>query len=726
MARAPNLHSLEHDNEEEEFLIAATDGSARAHQTLKHDDAFAVLDTHGDIGALGSTSDGLFFKDTRYLSRLELLMARSAPLLLGSAVDKTDVQLCSDLTNPDVYADGELWLHKDAIHVFRTSYVRDGAIHQRLLFTNHSSADLKLSVTIIFDCDFADIFEVRGMRRDKRGTVERTVQSAHSVNFAYAGLDGVTRQTAIRFEPQPSALKETAALYRLDLPHKATATLFFSGTAETGRSSPACSYLKGLRDAHRSLRRAEVGTTSVDVSNPELDSVLKKSLADLRLLTTNTDDGPYPYAGTPWYSTTFGRDALVTALQILWLDPLLARGVLRRLARFQAHDFDADADAQPGKILHEMRDGEMAALREIPFGLYYGSVDSTPLFIVVAGAYIAATGDKTFLREIWPSVVRALEWIDGPGDPDRDGFVEYARETDRGLSNQGWKDSHDAIFNCDGSLATGPIALVEVQGYVYAAKVAAARMASDLGLGSRATELLEQAATLQQNFERHFWCEDIGFYAVALDGNKKPVGVRSSNAGHALCTGIASNDRAASVIGQILKPNFFSGWGIRTIATSESRYNPMSYHNGSIWPHDNSMIAAGFARYGFKRDIEPIFDGLLDAALTMDQRRLPELFCGFRRRSGRAPVLYPVACSPQAWSSGALFHILSSMLGFDIDAATRTLTLNSPYLSPRAGTISIKNMHIGCGSADFIVHRRNGAVVAEVTDSRAGAKVIMA
>ena len=241
----------------------------------------------------------MFFKDTRYLSRLELLMARSAPLLLGSALDKTDVQLCSDLTNPDVYADGELWLHKDAIHVFRTSYVRDGAIHQRLLFTNHSSADLKLSVTIIFDCDFADIFEVRGMRRDKRGTVERTVQSAHSVNFAYAGLDGVTRQTAIRFEPQPSALKETAALYRLDLPHKATATLFFSGTAETGRSSPACSYLKGLRDAHRSLRRAEVGTTSIDVSNPELDSVLKKSLADLRLLTTNTDDGPYPTPARP-------------------------------------------------------------------------------------------------------------------------------------------------------------------------------------------------------------------------------------------------------------------------------------------------------------------------------------------------------------------------------------------------------------------------------------------
>jgi glycogen debranching enzyme len=467
-------------------------------------------------------------------------------------------------------------------------------------------------------------------------------------------------------------------------------------------------------------------TASIESSNPELDSVLKKASADLRLLTTNTAEGPYPYAGTPWYSTTFGRDALITALQILWLDPSLARGVLRRLARYQAQDFDAEADAQPGKILHEMRGGEMAALREIPFGLYYGSVDSTPLFIVVAGAYIAATGDMAFLGEIWPSILRALEWIDGPGDPDHDGFVEYARETERGLSNQGWKDSHDAIFYRDGNLASGPIALVEVQGYVYAAKIAAARMASELGLEATAADLLQQAAALQKKFERHFWCEDTGFYAIALDGEKKPVRTRSSNAGHALCTGIADEDRARSVIEQILKPDFFSGWGIRTIATTESRYNPMSYHNGSIWPHDNSMIAAGFARYGCKKTIGTVFDGLLDAALTMDQHRLPELFCGFRRRSGRAPVLYPVACSPQAWSSGALFHILSSMLGLNIDAATRTLTLNAPYLPPRAGTISIKNIRIGEGSADFILSNKSGTVVADVSNTRAGAKVVIA
>jgi glycogen debranching enzyme len=727
MARASSPQIPGYDHEEPEFLVATVDASARVHQTLKHDDAFVILDAHGDIGAAGNTSDGLFFKDTRHISRLELLMERSAPLLLGSALDRTDLQLCSDLTNPDVFADGELWLQKDAIHVFRTSYVRDGAIRQRLVFTNHSSAELSLTVNIIFDCDFADIFEVRGMHRARRGVLERKIQSTSTVNFDYSGLDGVKRHTMIRFEPEPHALKETAAFFRFELPHNGSATLFFTGTATAGaiRSPPACSYLKGLRDAHRSLRQAESAAASIDVSNPELDYVLKKAMADLRLLTTNTEDGPYPYAGTPWYSTTFGRDALITALQILWLDPSIARGVLRRLARYQASKYDAEADAQPGKILHEMRDGEMAALREIPFGLYYGSVDATPLFIVVAGAYLGATGDKEFLGEIWPSVLRALEWIDGPGDLDQDGFVEYARETDAGLSNQGWKDSHDAIFHTDGTLASGPIALVEVQGYVYAAKIAAAAMASELGLDTHARELLEQAAALQRKFEQAFWCEDTGFYALALDGDKKPVRTRASNAGHMLATGIAGKNRAARVIEELLKPNFFSGWGIRTIATTEARYNPMSYHNGSIWPHDNAMIAAGLARYGFKDGVETIFSGLFDAALTMDQRRLPELYCGFRRRSGRAPILYPVACSPQAWASGALLHVVSSMLGFVVDASKRTLKLHAPYLPERAGTISIRNMRIGEGSADFTLRHKNGSMLIDVTNCKAGANVLM-
>lgn len=725
MAIAPSKQPDHGPEYEPEHIHAEADSSPRDHETLKHDDAFAVVDTHGDIGAFGNHGDGFFFNDTRYLSRLELLIARRPPLLLGSTLDGKDLQLCSDLTNTDVYSNGALWLHKDVVHVFRTTYVRDASLRQRLVFTNHSNIDLNLPVSIFFDCDFSDIFEVRGMRRERRGAVRRTVESPRSVQFAYSGLDRIIRQTSVHIDPEPASLKETSAFFRLHIPAKQSQRVFVTALTASDPGKPPCSYVKGLRDAHRHLRRAEMQATSIEVSHPDLNHVLKRSMADLRLLITDTADGPYPYAGTPWYSTTFGRDALITALEVLWLDPSIARGVLRRLARYQAREHDAAADAQPGKILHEMRNGEMAALREIPFGLYYGSVDSTPLFVVLAGAYIAATDDREFLSEIWPAILKALEWMRGPGDPDGDGFVEYARETEGGLSNQGWKDSHDAIFNRDGSLAEGPLALVEVQGYVYEAKNVAARMASLLGDDVLAYHLKAEAVELRQNFEKKFWSPDIGMYALALDGHKNRVDVRSSNAGHALSSGIATADRASCVIKQMLAANFCSGWGIRTIATTEARYNPMSYHNGSVWPHDNAMIGAGFARYGKSDQIEPIFNGLLDAALNMSQGRLPELFCGFRRRSGRAPILYPVACSPQAWASGSMPYLLNSLLGLEIDGASRTVTLNSPHLPERAGEIAVRNMRAGKGSADFVLRRKNGVVTIDVTNCRGGVKVVL-
>lgn len=722
LAPAGQPHNEAH---EEERYHATADGSPRAHETLKHDDAFAIVDTHGDIGAFGSRSDGFFFKDTRYLSRLELLIARTTPLLLGATLDGNDLQLCCDLTNTDVYEDGGTWLHKDVVHIYRTTYVRDAAVRQRLVFTNHGNIDLRLPVSIIFDCDFSDIFEVRGMRRKKRGTLQRHVESDHSVRFVYTGLDQIVRDTAVHMDPTPSSLKDTSALYYLDIPAKESRRVFVTATAQMGPAPQSCSYTKGLRNAQRAMRRSCADETRITVSDPDLDMILKRAMSDLRILTTNTSDGPYPYAGTPWYSTTFGRDALITALQMLWFQPSIARGVLRRLARFQAESFDADADAQPGKILHEMRGGEMASLREIPFGLYYGSVDSTPLFIVVAGAYDAVASDTELLREIWPNVLRALAWIDGPGDPDRDGFVEYARETEHGLANQGWKDSHDAVFNSDGSLARGPLALVEVQGYVYSAKIAAARMASRLGEEALSLRLLGEAETLRRRFDEKFWQPDLGIYALALDGNKKPVRVRSSNAGHVLSTGIATPEHAARIVDQLTSPNFFSGWGVRTIATSEARYNPMSYHNGSIWPHDNAMIAAGFARYGHGDRIGAIFDGLFDAALRMDQGRLPELFCGFRRRAGRSPILYPVACLPQAWSSGALLHILSSLLGLDIDAISKTVTLNTPRLPAKVNEIAINNLRVGEGTLDLVLTRRHGSIVADVTGCTGGAKLLL-
>jgi len=726
MAGAPSRqHDQPHEHEPER-IHAEADSSPRDHETLKHDDAFLVIDTHGDIGAFGNHSDGFFYNDTRYLSRLELLIARRPPLLLGSTLDRKDIQHCCDLTNTDIYSDGALWLHKDVVHVFRTTYVHDGSLRQRLVFTNHSNVYCNLPVTVFFDADFCDIFEVRGMRREKRGAVRRQIESSRSVNFVYSGLDGIVRQTSIHVDPEPLSLKETSAFFRLHIPPKGSQRVFVTAVAGTERARAPCSYVKGLRDAQRYLRRFNPIAANIEVSNPDFDYVLKRSRADLRLLITQTPEGPYPYAGTPWYSTTFGRDALITALQVLWFNPSIAKGVLRRLAHYQAKSYDAAADAQPGKILHEMRNGEMAALREIPFGLYYGSVDSTPLFIVLAGSYFVRTGDTDFLHEIWPAILKALEWIDGPGDPDGDGFVEYARETDEGLANQGWKDSHDAVFNKDGELAEGPLALVEVQGYVFQAKQLAARMATIMGEPDLARRLEKEAVTLQQKFEEKFWSPEIGTYAIALDGQKRRVDVRSSNAGHVLSSGIADPERAKRVIDQMLSASFFSGWGIRTIATTEARYNPMSCHNGSIWPHDNSMIAAGFAHYRHSDRIEAVFNGLLDAALNMNQGRLPELFCGFRRRAGRSPVLYPVACSPQAWASGSMPHILQSLLGLEADGTTRTVTLNAPYLPERLGEVTIRNMPVGMGTADFVVRRKSGGVALDVLECREGAKVVLA
>jgi glycogen debranching enzyme len=437
-------------------------------------------------------------------------------------------------------------------------------------------------------------------------------------------------------------------------------------------------------------------------------------MADLHMLMTDTPQGRCPYAGIPWYSTTFGRDSLITALQMLWFEPSVARGVLRRLAHFQAKHDDPFADAQPGKILHEMRCGEMATLREVPFGLYYGSVDATPLFVLLAGLYLERTGDEDTVRELWPAIEAALRWIDGPGDPDQDGFVEYLRASEQGLANQGWKDSCDAIFHADGCPAEGRIALAEVQGYVFAGKRLAARCARRLGKRELAQRLDAEATRLAERFDGAFWCADLGTYALALDGRKEPCRVRSSNAGQVLFTGIARQERAMEVAEGLLRPEFFSGWGIRTVAKAEARYNPMSYHNGSIWPHDNALIALGFARYDRKQEIEQVFTGLFDAASYLDLRRLPELFCGFQRSRGRGPTLYPVACSPQAWASATPFTLLEASLGLEFDIGAGEIRLRNPRLPAFLQEVVLRNLGLGRSNVDLRVSRRNKGASVEI------------
>ena len=696
------------------FYIAATGPETRVRRTLKHGDTFLVIDAHGDVGAAAGTSDGLFHRDTRFLSQLELRVNGMQPLLLGSNMREDNAIFTADLTNPDMFSmERVVVLEKDTLHINRSMFVWHDTLFQRLSLRNHGAKRVELLISIAFSADFADVFEVRGMRRARRGTFSTRLNGPHEALLSYLGLDDFLRITSVYFDPVPTRLSEREARYQVTLTAHETMSFCVAVRCNPKAPRPA-PFVRSLLNAHRELRQAAQGAAVVQTSNPLFDKILRRSMADLAMLKTQTPQGPYPYAGTPWYSTTFGRDGLITALQMLWVDPRIARGVLFRLAALRAKTTDAPSDAEPGKILHEVRFGEMAALGEVPFGLYYGSVDSTPLFVLLAGLYFERTGDVKALSELWPAIEAALSWIDGPADRDRDGFVEYFRANENGLVNQGWKDSADAVFHADGRVATGPIALAEVQGYVFAAKRLIARCARRLGYPDRADSLEDESRRLAAHFQRAFWREDLHMYALALDGAKEPCCVRTSNAGQVLFTGIARADHAATVATTLLAPDLFSGWGIRTVSRREIRYNPMSYHNGSVWPHDNALIAVGLAQIGAKGAVNRIFSALFDAATDMDLNRLPELFCGFQRARNRGPTRYPVACTPQAWASAAPFCLLQAALGLEIDPAAEQLRLRNPRLPKFLDEVILRNLQVGDSSVDIAVRRDGEAVSVSV------------
>lgn len=710
----------------QQYYIAAgsspTDDRVRV---LKYGKIFAVFNRHGDIEPLGLGEHGVFFQGTRYLSEFALTVWDSRPLLLSSTVKSDNLVFTADLSNVDIRERAQVTIARGTLHIVRSRFLWQDICYEELRLSNYGLIPVDLSFRLAFGADYADIFEVRGTPRERHGRrLEDEIQK-NSIVMSYEGLDKIVRRTRIDCDPAPVKLTSSDLSFEASLGPAKSTTFHLSAACDPKLPRHSIGYERALTVAETELNAASASVCEISSSNDRFTRWIKRSISDVEMMTLGNPETNYPYAGVPWFSTVFGRDGIITALEMLWIAPWIAKGVLQFLASTQATEVDPEVEAQPGKILHETRRGEMANLGEVPFGRYYGSIDSTPLFVMLAGAYLDSTGDHDLIRDLWPHLDLALEWIDRYGDIDGDGFVEYAHHGEKGLIQQGWKDSKDSVFHADGVLADPPIALCEVQGYVYAARMAGAQICDALDNPSRSVTLRNQAAELQERFDEAFWCADLSTYALALDGHKKPCRVRTSNPGHCLFSGIADPNRARLVAHTLVSRDFFTGWGVRTLGCEESRYNPLSYHNGSVWPHDNAIVAAGMAKYGFREFAGRILMGLLDVSGSVDLHRLPELFCGVDRRGGEGPTLYPVACSPQSWAAGAVFLMLRACLGISIQGSDKRVVFERPYLPEGIPQLWIRRLCVADCQCSVFLERNDGSVRIEVLEKQGDIAVVV-
>jgi glycogen debranching enzyme len=701
-----------------------------AHKTLavKEGETFIYSDLEGDLDGGGDEGLGLYSRDTRFLSRFRMRISGRDPVLLSSSSERAYMSHV-DLTNPDLFEDGRVSVPQQTLNIRRIRAI-NGRLFERARVKNYNAFPVRLELEFTFGADFADIFEVRGMASEVRGTLEEPTIEDGRIAFRYRGTDGVIRSTRIEFAGEPDSIEpdgdDVRATFRLRLGAYQTKLVGVTVLPVVEEAVPVTKEFDvAVHELRRSYEEWERDSTQIVTDNEVFDQMLDRCLRDLRALYTITPEGAFLAAGIPWYVTLFGRDSMIASHQMLMVTPEPARQALTLLAATQGTRTDDWRDEQPGKILHEVRHGELTRTGITPHSPYYGSVDSTPWFLILLGQYFRWTGDEAFVRSLLPNAEAALRWIDRYGDMDGDGFVEYKTRSPVGIRNQGWKDSHDSIVHADGRMAEPPIALAEVQAYVYLAKLRMADAFSALGFRSRASDLVEQAAELRKRFNEAFWMEDEGFFAGALDADKRQVRTIMSNPGHGLYCDIIDRDKAEALSRRLLTSDMFSGWGIRTMSMEAAAYNPMSYHNGSVWPHDNALIAAGLKRYGFPRWTNRVATALFDAAIYADYLRLPELFCGFTRRSPNRPVSYPVACSPQAWAAGSPFLMLQAMLGVSARADEELLTVNQPQLPPWLNTVELRNLRVGSSKLS-LVFRREGDITSFSLLSRDGdVRVVM-
>ncbi|HLZ68316.1 MAG TPA: glycogen debranching N-terminal domain-containing protein [Dehalococcoidia bacterium] len=673
---------------------------------VRENGTFLLTDKYGNVPAGNESGFGLYRGDTRFLSTYEFVCTNAPPVLLLSEAGLG--YACEQvLTNPRMTSSDGHELPRETIELRRRRTI-DIELHETLQITNFNAVPVTLEYRYRFDADFADIFEVRGQKRRHSGLRLPAVATENGFCLAYHTLDGRELRTHVSFEQQPARIQDRVAVFRLALgPRETQALSLHVRTEDLARApepDPPAPYLRPRVALAEQYRRWKDACTRFFTGNEIFNAVLDQSLHDLRMLWNFDGDGEDGYlsAGTPWFDTLFGRDSLITSLELLAFNPRLARSTLLRLAEHQGQVNDEWRDEEPGKILHELRTGELSRLGEIPFARYYGSIDSTPLFLLLAAEYWRWTADTALLQRLKPNLRAALDWVWRSGDRDGDGYIEYERHSENGLLNQGWKDSGDAIVHSDGRLARPPIALVEVQAYLYAALLGLAPAAEALRDSRWAGELRRAAFALRARFNRDFWLEDEGCYALALDGEKQPVRSIASNAGHALFAGIATPPRAAAVAERLLQREMFSGWGVRTLSAASARFNPMGYHLGSIWPHDNALIALGLKRYGQETALSALATAIYDTARTMDHFRLPELFCGLPRSPEGQPVPYPVACRPQAWAAGAVPAILTALLGLSPDAQRSELLIVQPRLPYWLNSVQVRGLRVGSGSVDLL------------------------
>ncbi len=709
-----------------EYAVATGAQDIRDTIVIKEQDLFLLTDLNGNVPRGNINGLGLYYQDTRFLSAYELVLEGIPPTYLLSTGEMRFAEV-QELTNPDLRLPNGVLIRKETLTLHRERVITPSAVDDLLIVTNYNVTSIPLQLVVFFDADFADIFQIRGfLQISERGTLYPPAWEGNVLVFRYDGIDHVSRFTRIEFDPPPTSASGGQIVYDLNLDPRTSIRLRLRVYVAVGEPAPTVELpnlpvliSRGTEEYERWLQVQPI----VRTDNQVWDDLVRRSQLDLHLLQSGTTEEPFPAAGIPWFATLFGRDSLTVGLQHMWY-PAQVAGILRLLARYQGSRVDPWRDEQPGKILHELRRGELARCNIIPFNPYYGTVDATPLFIILLAEYYRGTADLALLRELEPNLRAALDWMEKYGDLDGDGFLEYQRESGSGLTNQGWKDSWDAIMYKNGDLIKPPVALVEVQAYAYAARMGASEIYHALGNESEAHRQRYLANWLREAFDRAFWMEDEGFYCLALDGDKKQAQVIASNPGQILWCGAVSEARARRVAERIMEPDMFTGWGIRTLSSREVRYNPMGYHVGTVWPHDNSLIGLGFKRYGEEGRLQTLISGFYDAVRHFPDLRVPELFCGYDRAQYHIPIRYPVACSPQAWAAGAALLFVRAMLGLVPQAPRNELWIVRPELPAWLRSVTIERLQVGNSFVDLRYQRQGDHTFTEVLRIEGNLRVV--